>query len=169
MEKSGINSYPRTISINPKPSQKTGVYVHLLKGLRKGVKTFFLLRWLRRKSKIFMQLFHIRFLQQCWNNFHSCHLPHSTYGSPVLMSSAYLCQDRFHQLCLLGWLPVSHLHPRTFLPRGIRSSGPFVSAAMLLTLQLLAFPQPPQCRGRGRSQSQVQKKVKGPMELLAGG
>ena len=96
MESVSINSYPRTIDINPKPPKRTRIHIHLHKGLRKGVKGFFLFRWLHRKSKVFTQPFHIWFLQQCWNYFHSCHLLHSIHGSCVLR--------------------VCHVYTRTFSP-----------------------------------------------------
>ena len=41
MKRGGVNHYPETIDINPKPPPKRGACVHSHKGLRKGVMTFF--------------------------------------------------------------------------------------------------------------------------------
>ena len=40
MKRGGVNHYPETIDINPKPPPKRGACVHSHKGLRKGVMTF---------------------------------------------------------------------------------------------------------------------------------
>lgn len=63
MERVGINSYTRTIGINPKPSKKTGICIHLHKGLRKGAKTFFFsIETTPQKTKgIYLALSHLVF------------------------------------------------------------------------------------------------------------
>lgn len=166
MERGGINSYPRTIGMNPKPSKKTGIYNYLHKGLRKGVKMFFLWRWLRRKSKVFIYSVLSRFCNNA--EIISIHVlcPFHTWVT-CLRSFPGLCPDITTSSAFLGWLPVSHLHPKIFLPRNLLQ-WVLCLCNHGLTLQLLVFSIPPQCEWQRQVQAQLQEKVKVPWSWLVG-
>lgn len=159
MERGSINSYPGATRIKLKPSRKTETCVHPHKGLRKGSRLYSIEMTCQKIKGIYSDLPRSVW-QQCWNNFHSCDLHPSPTWTACLMSLPCSHQDISTSSAFLGRLPVSHLHPRGFCS-WICSSGSFVSAAMLLTLQRLGFPQPPQCYGGGRPSHDCRNKGKG--------
>lgn len=115
MESVGINSYTETIGLNPKPSKKTRICIHLHKGLRKGAKTFFFpIETTSQNTKVFTQPFMLGF---CNNaeiiSIHvTCPIPHMGHLS---YEFAMFTRRHFSSPTFLEWLPMSQLHPRTLL------------------------------------------------------
>lgn len=125
------------------------------------------MRWLRRKSRVFTQIFLVRLCDnaEIISTRGVRAVPHT---DRLLTYDFCLIYPRtFPPAPLPRSLAVSHLHPRTFCP-GICSPRSFVSAATLPTGQLLGFLLPPWCDGRGRPSSTAAAKAKGSQELAGG-
>lgn len=80
-----------------------------------------------------------------------------------LMSLPCLSQDISTSSALLGWLPVYHWHPRTFLPRNLLLCVLCVCSHASDTTVGWLSPYL-----QRQAQAQLQKKVKGPLELAGG-
>lgn len=111
MERGGINCYPGTLDMNLKPSKKTGTYVHPQKEIRKGVVTFFLLRWFLRKSRVFTQTFLLPFCNDVEIISTHVGLYHPTQGLTTwLMSLPHWHQDTSTSSALPGVPSFSPAH-----------------------------------------------------------
>lgn len=162
MESVGIQSYSRTRGINPNPSKKTRICIQLHKGLRKGA-NIFLFYWDNFTE-------HQRYLlSPCMLGFCnnaeiiSIHvtrpIPHTGHLS---YEFAMFTRRYFSSSTFLGRLPVSHLHPRPFLP----------STLLLWALCLCSHASHTPAAGlppasavwsQRQAQAQLQKRERGPL------